>query len=376
MNYYNDNERFVAQWLRNLIDAKQIAAGTVDERSIGDIKPNELAGFTRCHFFAGIAGWELALNLAGWPTDRPVWTGSCPCQPFSAAGKRKGGHDARNLWPVWFELIRVCRPPAIFGEQVEAAIGMGWLDRVFDDLEAEGYQTWACVLPACSVGAPHIRSRLFWMAQSVRSGTGNNIGKIGDEGRGALDAGAESIRQAHRTIGASGIEPRGASDRRMENATRKRSSSVQIERESRSTETDSISTSGTGCEKFTPPCEFGGMGDSDTTDRWRKEQERQQEGRTAARGSGAWSDSEYLYCSDGKWRRTQCGVCPLAPRIPGRVGQLRAYGNAIVPQVAAEFIKAIMSVAFDKCRAQLRANSQEDTDGTDDRHPYLSRLFV
>ena len=61
-------------------------AATLDRRSIEDIKPDDVRGFTRCHFFAGIAGWELALRWAGWPADRPVWTGSCPCQPFSSAG--------------------------------------------------------------------------------------------------------------------------------------------------------------------------------------------------------------------------------------------------------------------------------------------------
>ena len=108
MNYYNEFDPQAAQWLRNLITAGLIPAGDVDERSIEDVKPNDLRGYTQCHFFAGIGGWPLALDLAGWPRDRPVWTGSCPCQPFSAAGRGDGFADQRHLWPAWFHLIREC----------------------------------------------------------------------------------------------------------------------------------------------------------------------------------------------------------------------------------------------------------------------------
>ena len=86
MNYYNEFDPYAAQWLRNLIDAGHIPKGEVDSRSIKDVKASDLTGFVQCHFFAGLGGWSHALRLAGWPEDRPVWTGSCPCQPFSAAG--------------------------------------------------------------------------------------------------------------------------------------------------------------------------------------------------------------------------------------------------------------------------------------------------
>jgi len=108
MNYYNEFDPQAAQWLRNLISAGLIPPGDVDERSIEDVTPNELLGYTQCHFFAGIGGWPLALALAGWPVDKPVWTGSCPCQPFSAAGRGDGFADQRHLWPAWFHLIRHC----------------------------------------------------------------------------------------------------------------------------------------------------------------------------------------------------------------------------------------------------------------------------
>lgn len=164
MNYYNEFDDKTAQWLRNLIDGGQIPQGHVDSRSITEVEPDELKRYTQCHFFAGIGGWSYALQLAGWEPTRPVWTGSCPCQPFSTAGKQKGKEDERHLWPVWFNLIRECRPPVVFGEQVASAITHGWLDEVANDLEGEGYAFGSAIIPACSVGAPHKRDRLWFVA--------------------------------------------------------------------------------------------------------------------------------------------------------------------------------------------------------------------
>lgn len=164
--YYNEIDPFAAQWLRNLILAGQIAPGDVDERSISDVRPSDLVGYNQCHFFAGIGGWSLALRLAGWPDARAVWTGSCPCQPFSTAGRGTGVTDERHLWPHWFHLIRVCQPPVIFGEQVADAIRYGWLDLVQDDLEGEGYAFAAVGVPAAGVGARHIRQRLWFVADT------------------------------------------------------------------------------------------------------------------------------------------------------------------------------------------------------------------
>jgi DNA (cytosine-5)-methyltransferase 1 len=169
--YYNEHDKPTAAWLRNLIREGQIAEGVVDDRSIRDVSPGDLREFTQCHFFAGIGGWSLALRLAGWPDDEPIWTGSCPCQSFSDAGAGRGFKDDRHLWPEFFRLIAKCRPTTIFGEQVEAATRRGdenqsWLDLVSFYLGSAGYAFGSAVLPAVYVGAPHLRERLYFVADS------------------------------------------------------------------------------------------------------------------------------------------------------------------------------------------------------------------
>ena len=161
--YYNEFDPKAAAWLRELIKQGHIADGVVDDRSIEDVTPTELTGFTQCHFFAGIGVWSYALRRAGWADDRPVWTGSCPCQPFSAAGKGSGFDDERHLWPAFHHLISQCRPPIVLGEQVASKDGLGWLDLVQADLEATGYASGAVDLCAAGIGAPHIRQRLWWV---------------------------------------------------------------------------------------------------------------------------------------------------------------------------------------------------------------------
>jgi len=168
--YYNEIDPFAAQWLRNLIEADLIVPGHVDERSIEDVKPSDLEGYAQCHFFAGIGGWSYALRLAGWPDDRPVWTGSCPCQPFSAAGRGLGTEDERHLWPVFRELVRESEIDIVFGEQVASKAGRAWLAGVHTDLEGMGYTVGAADLCSASIGAAHIRQRLYWLAHPSSSG--------------------------------------------------------------------------------------------------------------------------------------------------------------------------------------------------------------
>ena len=279
--YYNDFEPYAAQWLRNLIAAGHLPAGDVDERSITEVTTDDLKGYTQCHFFAGIGGWPLALRWAGWPDDRPVWTGSCPCQPLSVAGKRKGDADERHLWPAFQRLIAESRPSVVFGEQVASKDGREWLSAVRLDLEQLDYAVGAADLPAASVGAPHARQRLWWVAN------------------------AESERQV------------GWENGRRENA-------------------------GTWHDAAPRSSQESALDDSGGTGRTQDITSEQTGLRSASRPD--WADIEWLECVDGRARPTQSGLYPLAHGIPNRVGRLRAYGNAIVPQVAAVFIDAAMAV--------------------------------
>lgn len=164
--YYNEIDPYAAQTLRNLIEAGHIAPGFVDERSISDVRPSNLFGYTQCHFFAGIGIWSLALRNAGWSDDRHVWTGSCPCQPFSSAGNGNGFNDERHLWPAFYWLIDQCKPSVVLGEQVASKDAEPWIDLVHADLEALGYAFGCVAFPSAGIGAPHIRDRAYWVGNS------------------------------------------------------------------------------------------------------------------------------------------------------------------------------------------------------------------
>lgn len=169
MTYYNEIEPYCADWLENLIQAGEIPDGWVDRRPIQEVKASDLEGFEQCHFFAGIGGWALALRIAGWPDECPVWTGSCPCQPFSVSGQQKGFADERHLWPYWRSLLAEFSPANIFGEQVASEAGRDWFSHVRSDLETLEYAVGCADLCSASVGTDFPRQRLYFVAKSMRT---------------------------------------------------------------------------------------------------------------------------------------------------------------------------------------------------------------
>ena len=207
MNYYNEYDPHAAAWLRELICAGEIPAGDVDTRSILEVSPHDLTGYTQQHFFAGIGGWPLALRIAGWPDSRPVRTGSCPCQPFSVAGRMLAEEDHRHLWPVFRDLITFGEPTETFGEQVAGAAGLQWLEAVAEDMEGRGYAFAAAILPACAYGARHERKRIFWAANPCRPRRErpiehNGLSRIACA---AQSVSGDALARARRELEASGV---------------------------------------------------------------------------------------------------------------------------------------------------------------------------
>lgn len=292
--YYNEIDPYAAQWLRNLIAAGHIAPGDVDERSIEDVHPDDLKPYTQCHFFAGIGVWSLALRRAGWPDDRPVWTGSCPCQPFSSAGQGAGFDDERHLWPDFHWLIQERRPPVVFGEQVASKDAEPWLDLVQVDLEAMGYAFGAVPFPSAGIGAPHIRDRLFWVGDAHDQGLERHTG----------NGGAARRRGSSRSVAKAGVFG-GMANSLGVGCNERRSSVTQEERNG---------ATGNGVDAARQPA--------------------------AGPTNGLWGSADWLLCRDGKWRPVEPGTFPLAHGAASRVGRLRAYGNAINAEAATQFIAA------------------------------------
>jgi len=321
--YYNEIDPGAAAWLRELIKAGAIAPGEVDERDILDVRPDELAGYTQCHFFAGIGVWSYALRLAGWRDDRPVWTGSCPCQPFSAAGKGTGFDDERHLWPAYFHLIEERHPPVIFGEQVASTDGLAWLDLVQFDLEGEGYACGFVDTCAAGFGAPHIRQRLYFVADSAEPRR-QSWGGYRQQSNGYRPTWVQSRRFCD--VG------------RLANTDGRHTSTEWQQRggEQRQQSADSMArvmgiAKRAGLE--------GHAGDGDSSARWP-----QPPRPIASAGivSGFWNGAELIYCRDNKFRPVEPGTFPLAHGASARVGRLRGYGNAIVAEAAKEVIAAYM----------------------------------
>lgn len=339
--YYNEIDTKAAAWLRELIARNLIAPGVVDDRSIEDVKPDDLRGFAQCHFFAGIGVWSYALRNAGWPDSRPVWTGSCPCPPFSVAGKGqkcpdcgsqrnlchpgKTGHficldcgcdryaDGRHLWPEFSRLFKKRRPAVIFGEQVASKDGRYWLDAVSADLQNASYGVAGADICAAGVGAPHIRQRLWFVAERLGDALSEGLEGHGGYGDGSHEPGrieADTDRSVTTGSSASGM-----ADTEHPGHDRPEAHPPQPS----SNRPDSILHDGSGplVEGQPEPCPTNGY----------------------------WRDPDWLGCRDGKWRPVRPGSFPLVNGAPARVVRLRGYGNAINAENARIFIEA-----YKECR--------------------------
>jgi DNA (cytosine-5)-methyltransferase 1 len=362
--YYNEFDPFAAEWIRQLIKKKLIADGDVDDRSIKEVSAADLRGYRQCHFFAGIGVWQFALRGAGWSDTREVWTGSCPCQSFSHAGQRKGFEDSRNLWPEWIRLIRECAPPVLFGEQVSAAVKHGWLDIVQTDLETEGYAVGKAVLGACSVGAPHIRQRLYFVAKSESAGTRQDERRVrtGVESSGAVDGLAYSknqrlfgrrtgeafdgTKQSKRLRDAGELANTTRSEQQKNSAEKGRSRRAQVQSGGGRVPGRMDNANGSGLEGH------AGDGDDRNQSGWFGEESvgslgsagSAHQNRFPGPTNGFWRDVDWLSCTDGKWRPVEPGTFPLVARATSRMGRLRGFGNALNAETAKAFIAACMEI--------------------------------
>jgi DNA (cytosine-5)-methyltransferase 1 len=369
---YNELDAHACAWLRRLVTAGSISRGQVVEQDIRELDAERTGQARHFHAFAGIGLWDYALRLAGWPAELAVWTGSCPCQPFSVAGRGAGTSDERHLWPAWFRLIRECSPPVVLGEQVASPAGRVWFDAVSADLEALGYAVGAADLCAAGVGAPHLRQRLYFVAHHQELG--------------------RRERNSLRRWGAKGVRAERNGQRSADNG----SDGVLAEPNGGGWGQEGIGGNGRAVDAGAYPVSpaaiadastAGIMGDAGSTGGGRDGRavsDAQGEGRRSVQAvrcvtdelelagytRGFWADADWLICRDGKARPIEPGTFPLAHGRSGRVavvrtgeqagaetqeahwynrtGALKCIGNAIVPQVAAVFIEAALRSIYDE----------------------------
>ena len=172
---------------------------------------------THGSLFSGIGGFDLAAEWMGWQNifhceigefprkilkhhfsnsicyedikktdftkhrgEIDIISGGFPCQPYSNAGKRRGKEDDRHLWPEMLRVIREVQPRFVVGENVSGLLtwnnGMVFHE-IITDLENEGYETQAFLIPACATNAPHRRDRIWFVAYSLNCGYSAGRGK-------------------------------------------------------------------------------------------------------------------------------------------------------------------------------------------------------
>jgi DNA (cytosine-5)-methyltransferase 1 len=351
--YYNENDPFAAAWLRELIKAKVIADGIVDERSIKEVQPSDVQGYTQCHWFAGIGVWSYALRAAGWSDDTPVWTGSCPCQSFSASGKRGGFSDKRHLWPAWFRLICESHPHYIFGEQTSGKDGNAWLDVVSSDLEGIGYAFGAADIPACGFGAPHKRNRLYFVANSSDTECRRRFkSEHSKQRRDVYVTDSSKTSWLANTNESSEHGWTSSGEQSLHRFLQQDADGRMADTETPKWRGPRVKGNGGGrTAEVRGPGSLGELANSngERLEKRKRSAELEGQGLSTKRPSyvnGFWSDAEWLWCRDEKYRAVEPGTFPLATRSPNRMGRLRGYGNALCAPAAQAFIESYMDIAW------------------------------
>jgi len=225
--------------------------------------------------------------------------GGFPCQPFSAAGKRRSKEDDRYLWPEMLRVIRAVRPNWIIGENVAGIVSLA-LDDVLSDLENEGYACQSFIIPACAVNAPHRRDRVWIIANCDNTGSGTSRDRANREWQ--------------------------EKDERQERLSQHESS---------------------GYNEATSNSESK-SGESDVQ-RCNRAAEQEQLGRNTIksvvdRGSDIPTDSERWGIPWLPIAASLCRVDDGLPRRMDRAKRLKALGNAVVPQIVEIIGRAIMKI--------------------------------
>ena len=348
---------------------------------------------THGSLFSGIGGFDLAAEWMGWDnkfsceinpfgrkvleyywpnathyedittTDFTIWrgridvlTGGFPCQPFSQAGKRKGTEDDRHLWPRMLEVIREVQPIWVVGENVYGLTNWdGGLvfEQVCLDLENEGYEVQPVILPAVSVNAPHRRDRVWFVAHARDKSRRSTEGCKDKQGRELLQGEQQGSEVRSEDAGCCGEWPtpntnglRGTQEHELQQ------SELHKQHGEGGTATD------TSNQRLQ-----GGKFDG-TPEQGRDEQKREGKGQSHESASELhqitdWRDfpTQSPICSrdDGLSSRLDFdavweGVNPRKPYITfskWRNESIKAYGNAIVPQVVYEIFKVIEQIHND-----------------------------
>ncbi len=267
------------------------------------------------------------------PPAADLITGGFPCQPFSAAGKRRGTADDRHLWPEMLRVIRVSAPRWVIGENVGGLItwnnGMV-LDQVCTDLEAEGYEVWPFIIPACAVNAPHRRDRVWIVAYSSSYRNGRKPRGIYQEKRGPKPrniwepGGSDKIRTGTNS------DHQGQLGRGYDSGTNQKglAEDEQIGQETRGP--------ATRCSKNSR-----NVANPDS----RRLQRHQREG--TKEGAATCGSTQTPW--EQNWLEVATQLCAVDDGLPKglarpknwRYSALKGAGNAIVPQVAAQIMLAI-----------------------------------